>query len=92
MTAIEAVKKFLINHSNIPIDESNIDYCDFNNSNEPYFVYSNVQKRGYFQSEAKFCSKNEVNRIIDAQMHEKDKWDVVIIFDVLLNKQTIVGI
>jgi len=87
--AIERAKKFLQKMGCCDFDEENAeDNHNFDRSDKPYFVYSNVQRKGCWVSEQKFYSKSEINELIKHQFHSDydDKWDHVYILDIKKNK------
>lgn len=88
--AIKKAVQFLLNlpHIDLGDEESIKDYCDFDNSNKPYYVYVDIERSGCFESNTGFFSKTEVNSLIKEQLDNEDgKWDHILILDVKNNKR-----
>lgn len=60
----------------------------FENADKPYYVYTNSQTYGCFESNSEFFSKENVNWLINRQLGSNHLWhyDHVIIFDIEKNK------
>lgn len=88
-TAVKRAKAFLNSHlwDMYELDNGEEGY-DFTYNNQPFYVYYDAENHGCFSSEGKFCTENEVNEFISAQMSgdHREHWDNVIIFDVEKNE------
>lgn len=88
LSSVDKAKKFLSTLKHIDLDNT-YDYCDdydFSNYRKSYFVYMDVEFSGCFEKNTRFCSKREVNKIINEQMNGENKWDHVVILDIKNNK------
>lgn len=61
----------------------------FDNYQKPYFIYSDQERKGCFESEESFVSKEDLNNIIKSMFIGSgiEKPDQVFIFDVKKNKR-----
>lgn len=94
-TAVSRAKDFLDNHIGYMYDwdgdhSTNGEY-DFSYSNQPFYVYLDVQNHGHFTSDGGFYTEVELNKLISLQLscsfeETYHRWDNVIIFDIEKNK------
>lgn len=88
--AIENAKNFLRNLSHITLDMTGNDeiekYYDFSDSDKPYYIYTDGESRGCYESINGFITEKEVNKLITEQCNNRNKWDTIVILDVKKNK------
>jgi hypothetical protein len=81
MKEVEAIKKVKQFFSNF----SDVEFLDFSNPHKLYYIYTDVQRRGCFESHGYFATKSETNEFIENLFTHGAELDRICIFDVKHN-------